>query len=87
MLDSANTTFQVTECSTPFMLMFEGYGDLRTGTYNTTTPSNYKAKLEVNYFEAFVTFLHPESKYQGPGTDGFLFRDAIITTYLPKKQE
>jgi hypothetical protein len=65
--------------------MFEGYGDIRTWTYSTTAPSGYKSKHEANYFEAFVTFLHPASQYQGPGTDGFLFRDVIATTYPPKQ--
>jgi hypothetical protein len=38
---------------------------------------------ECNGFEAFVTFFHSSSKYSGPGTDGFLARDAIQTVYPP----
>jgi len=40
--------------------------------------------VQSNYLNAFVTFMHPKSKYSGPGTDGLFFRDVVATTYSPK---
>jgi hypothetical protein len=39
--------------------------------------------MEANFFDAFVTFIHPASKYSGPGTDGIFTRDLIMTKYPP----
>ena len=38
-------------------------------------------KMEFNSLEAFVALIHPESKYEGSGTEGILMRDCIIDTY------
>ncbi len=67
----------------PSALLLEGYGNLKTGTYSIDHPSGYKTTHEYNGFEAFVTFLHPASKYSGPGTDGFIGRDDVSTTHSP----
>ena len=67
----------------PSAILFEGFGDLKTEVIETNLPSGRKQIQERNFFEAFVTFLHPESKYMGPGTDGLLFRDAIFTSLPP----
>jgi sugar-specific transcriptional regulator TrmB len=66
----------------PSCLMMEGYGDLKTDSYSMFSPSGYKIEVERNGFEAFVTFLHPESKYSGPGTDGFFARDYVSTVHI-----
>jgi hypothetical protein len=38
---------------------------------------------ENNAFDAFVTLIHPVSKYSGPSTDGILVRDTIMTIIPP----
>ena len=67
----------------PSCILLEGYSNLKTGSFTVAHPSGYKTTHEYNGFEAFVTFLHPASKYSGPGTDGFMGRDDVSTTYPP----
>jgi hypothetical protein len=67
----------------PSCIIVEGYGHVKTIAYSVVNPSGHKMMTEGNGFEAFVTFLHPASKYEGLGTDGFLGRDVIITIYPP----
>ena len=69
----------------PSCLQIEGYGNVVTKAYTNIMPSGFKNKLELNGFHAFVTFMHPESKYSGPGTDGFFIRDLILTMTPPQK--
>ncbi len=71
----------------PGCMLIEGYGDVKTTAYTVVPPSGYKIVREENYLDAFVTFFHPASKYSGPGTDGYLIRDSIITIYPPKTQD
>lgn len=68
----------------PGCLIFEGYGKLRTGISKWQTPNRHIHECEFNAYDAFVTLLHPDSKYSGPGTDGFLRRDVIMKSYPPK---
>lgn len=65
----------------PCCILFEGHGKLKTCRMKTTIPSGHTQVYEVNKFEAFVTLFHPASKYSGPGTDGCLHRESIVTTY------
>jgi len=67
----------------PSCILIEGYGNVKTGKYTIGNPSGYTNTNEVNYSEAFVTFMHPASKYTGPGTDGFFYREFLSTTYPP----
>jgi sugar-specific transcriptional regulator TrmB len=67
----------------PACILFEGYGDVKTEALTIIYPSGYKIESEQNYFDAFVTFIHPASKYSGPGTDGILARDHISTNTPP----
>ena len=67
----------------PSCLLVEGYGKITTSAYTVKIPSGYKLKTEGNHSEAFVTFLHPSSKYSGPGTDGGFARDTIMEFYHP----
>jgi sugar-specific transcriptional regulator TrmB len=67
----------------PSCIMVEGYGKVKTAKYSVGNPSGYVNTNEVNYFDAFVTFIHPSSKYSGPGTDGYFFREFFSTTYPP----
>jgi hypothetical protein len=67
----------------PSCILIEGYGNVKTGKYSIGNPCGDTVVNEVNYFEAFVTFMHPSSKYTGPGTDGVFFREFLNTTYPP----
>jgi hypothetical protein len=67
----------------PGAVLFEGYGKLKPVLTNLTMPSGWNVISEVNGLEAFVTFFHPASKYSGPGTDGIISRDMIMTACPP----
>jgi sugar-specific transcriptional regulator TrmB len=67
----------------PSCILIEGYGNIKTSKYTIREPSGDTIINEVNYSEAFVTFMHPSSKYTGPGTDGFFYREFLSTTYPP----
>jgi sugar-specific transcriptional regulator TrmB len=64
----------------PSCILFEGFGELNTGTVETRFFQRRQI-WEFNEYDAFVTFIHPSSKYSGPGTDGVFFRDIIVTAY------
>jgi len=67
----------------PACVLIEGYGDVRTTEFTLVAPSGFRTTFEDNAFDAFVTFIHQESKYSGPGTDGVFIRDSISTTFPP----
>jgi sugar-specific transcriptional regulator TrmB len=67
----------------PSCILFEGYGNAKPGRTTMITPAGQTNKMEYNSVEAFVTFMHPASKYEGPGTEGILLRDCIVDTYPP----
>jgi HTH-type transcriptional regulator, sugar sensing transcriptional regulator len=67
----------------PASILFEGYGELKTAVIRTSLPSGRTQVNECNRFEAFVTFFHPASTYQGPGTDGAFYREYVMTAYPP----
>jgi sugar-specific transcriptional regulator TrmB len=62
----------------PACMLIEGYGDVKTEAYSVVQPTGGKFTAKQNGFDAFVTFIHPSSKYSGPGTDGFLVRDFVM---------
>jgi hypothetical protein len=68
----------------PACILFEAYGQLKTGMFTAKTTWGRTHTYEFNGFEAFVTFFHPVSKYAGPGTDGLLYRDIVLTSRLTK---
>lgn len=70
----------------PASILFEGYGKLKSMIVETRVPSGAKLVMKANGFDAFVTFFHPASKYSGPGTDGVLSREIIMTCYPPVSQ-
>lgn len=69
----------------PAAILFEGYGEVRPNKATISAKYGRSWLHEGNGFEAFVTFFHPLSKYNGPGTDGVLFRDSILT-FLPSSK-
>ena len=68
----------------PCCLLLEGVGKVKTGRLAFLYRTGFKNKIEFNALEALVTFFHPSSKYEGPGTDGIFFRDYVGETYVPK---
>jgi sugar-specific transcriptional regulator TrmB len=66
-------------------LSIEGRGNVKTKAYTVISPGGLKNEIEQNWFDAFVTFTHPESKYSGPSTDGMLIRDYIATMTPPRR--
>jgi sugar-specific transcriptional regulator TrmB len=70
----------------PACLLVEGYGKIKTKGFSIILPSGFKSTMEYNYFDAFVTFMHPTTKYSGPGTDGAFIRDLVTTTNPPKNK-
>jgi len=67
----------------PACMLVEGYGKSRTSGYTMLFPNGTKCENEGTSFDSFVTFIHPASKYSGPGTDGTLIRDSIMTIIPP----
>ncbi len=71
----------------PACLLIEGYGNVKPLAVTLLHSSGFKSEIEENYFDAFVTFMHPASKYSGPGTEGCFARDYIQTTTPPQTRE
>jgi sugar-specific transcriptional regulator TrmB len=67
----------------PACMIIEGYGEARTTGYTLMFPNGMKCEMEDLSFDAFVTFIHPATKYSAPGTDGILVRDHISTNIPP----
>lgn len=67
----------------PSCILFEGYTEVKTGVMDYQLPSGVNIIAEYNGLDAFVTFFHPSSKYSGPGTDGVMSRDLIVTIISP----
>lgn len=67
----------------PACILFEGHGKLVSGISEMHSPAGRKQVMEFNRLAALVTFYHPASKYSGPGAEGILDRDAILTAYPP----
>jgi hypothetical protein len=69
----------------PACIMFEGYGKVKTYSSEIMGPINPRLTYEYNMLDAFVTFMHPSSRYHGPGSDGILLRESILTSYPPNE--
>jgi sugar-specific transcriptional regulator TrmB len=74
----------LTKILPPACLIVEGYGDIRTTAFTLVFEPGFRANMKCNFFNAFVTFMHPSSKYSGPGIDGVFTRDFIMTCYPPQ---
>ena len=68
----------------PAAFLLEAYSDLKPKSYTIGLPSGFKVTVEENVLEAFVTFYLSSSKYSGPGTEGMLSREIVMTTYPPE---
>lgn len=68
----------------PACILFEGCSKIKSNILELDYPSGVKLVAEANGLDAFVTFFHPSSKYSGPGTDGLMGREVVVTIYPPK---
>jgi sugar-specific transcriptional regulator TrmB len=68
----------------PGCMLVEGYGEPRTAGCTLMFPNGMKCEIEEISFDAFVTFIHPATKYSAPGTDGTLVRDHMSTNIPPR---
>lgn len=68
----------------PSCLLFEGYGEAKSGKFINTIPSGRRHEHWYNGFDAFVTFFHPDSKYVGPGTEGFIQTNSMFISKPPQ---
>jgi sugar-specific transcriptional regulator TrmB len=74
----------------PACLTIEGYGKVNSIGFtlvSTIGSMSITSEIETNFFNAFVTFNHPYSKYSGPGTDGLFGREYIMRIHPPKQIE
>jgi len=67
----------------PCCLLLESVGKVKTGRLSIQYQNGFKNKIEFNAFEALVTFFHPSSQYEGPGTDGIFFREYVGESVIP----
>jgi sugar-specific transcriptional regulator TrmB len=66
----------------PSVLIFEATGKLRTRAFSCRSPTGALSKYQLNFFDAFVTFIHQKVKYQGPATDGLFARELYSEWYV-----
>ena len=67
----------------PGCLTIEGYGKVKTYISEAKGPMNRRISYEFASIDAFVTFIYPSSKYNGPGSDAVLHKDIITTSRPP----
>ena len=67
----------------PSCLTIEGYGKIKTYVSDVKGYMNRCVSYEFSSLDAFVTFMYPSSKYNGPGSDAVLHRDIITTSRPP----
>jgi hypothetical protein len=67
----------------PGCLTIEGYGKVKTYISEAKGPMNRRISYEYTSLDAFVTFMCPSLKYNGPGSDAVLHRDIITTSRPP----
>jgi sugar-specific transcriptional regulator TrmB len=65
----------------PSVLLLEATGKIQSQSFEITTYDGLKQQHKLNYSDAFVTFIHQKTKYQGPSTDGSFLRE-IYLQYL-----
>jgi hypothetical protein len=69
----------------PSFLLFEGYGNsTHLKHVFSKLPSGYRLAVENDGSEAFVTFISPSANYTGPGTDGRLCTNGLVSIIKPE---
>jgi sugar-specific transcriptional regulator TrmB len=67
----------------PSCVLFEGYGDVKSGCFNNVLLSGRRQEVWYNSFNAFVSYFHPQSKYVGSGTEGYIEKDWVLISRPP----
>jgi hypothetical protein len=62
----------------PSVLLLEATGKNQSQTFEVSTYKGSKQQHKINYSDAFVTFIHQKTKYQGPSTDGSFLREMYL---------
>ena len=65
-------------------LLFEGYGDIRSGIYTNTALSGRRQEIWHNSYDAFCSFFLPQLKHVGSGTEAFFERETLLFSKPPK---
>ncbi|MEJ2244456.1 MAG: hypothetical protein P8X87_08055 [Candidatus Bathyarchaeota archaeon] len=66
----------------PACILFEGFGDIKSGMFTNQTPINRKYEIWYNSIDAFVSFFLPEYKYIGSGSEGYIDVDSVWISKL-----
>ena len=69
----------------PSAVLLERTGKIQSRCFEITLGNGIKQQQRFNYSDAFVTFIHQQTKYQGPSTDGSLLREMYIKKSLINK--
>ena len=64
----------------PSCILFEGVGKNKFGAFYNVFTHGRNHEVMYNTIGAFVTYFHPSSKYSGPGTEGFIDKQMILTS-------
>lgn len=67
----------------PAALLIEGYGEPRHSRIEGKTPSGYRLISESDSLDAFVSFIDPLWKYNGPGSQGQVCLNSTMTVIPP----
>lgn len=70
----------------PSYLLFEGYGDVKSGMFTNFVPCGRKQELWYNSLDSFVTVYHPQLNYVGSGTESFIERETLMISRPMNKQ-
>jgi hypothetical protein len=66
-------------------LTIEGYGNVKTYISEAKGSMNRRVSYEFTSSDAFVSFMYPSSKYNGPGSDAILYKNIITTSRPPSE--
>ena len=69
----------------PSCVLFEGYGDVKSGNFNNKLGAGRSQEVWYNSLNAFVTYFHPQSKYVGSGTEGYIETDWVLISKPPQR--
>lgn len=71
----------------PSYLLFEGYGDVKSGMFTNITLSGRKQEVWYNSYDSFVNMYHPKSKYMGAGTEAFIEKNTLFISHPPNRKK
>ena len=66
----------------PSSIYLSSTGRIRTRAFDITNTNGIRHEQKFNYYDAFITFIHNNTIYRGPSTDGLLVREMFHNEYL-----